>query len=45
MVGELVARISGFGPLQPYLDDDSVEEIWINEPSWVRWTWPVPTLG
>jgi pilus assembly protein CpaF len=35
MVGELVARISGFGPLQPYLDDDSVEEIWINEPSQV----------
>jgi len=35
MIGELVARISGFGPLQPYLDDDSVEEIWINEPSQV----------
>jgi len=24
--------IAGFGPLQPYLDDPSVEEIWINEP-------------
>ncbi len=23
----------GFGPLQPYLDDDSIEEIWINNPS------------
>ena len=25
--------VAGFGPLQPYLDDPSVEEIWINEPS------------
>jgi pilus assembly protein CpaF len=33
MVGELVARVSGFGPLQPFLDDPAVEEIWINEPS------------
>lgn len=33
MVGELVARVSGFGPLQPYLDDDDVEEIWVNDPS------------
>jgi pilus assembly protein CpaF len=24
--------IAGFGALQPYLDDPSVEEIWINEP-------------
>src|SRR5512146_546637 len=32
MVGELVARVSGFGALQPYLDDPQVEEIWINEP-------------
>ena len=24
--------VSGFGPLQPLLDDSSVEEIWINEP-------------
>jgi pilus assembly protein CpaF len=24
--------IAGFGPLQPYLDDPGVEEIWINEP-------------
>ncbi len=30
MVGELVARVSGFGPLQPFLDDPEVEEIWIN---------------
>jgi pilus assembly protein CpaF len=33
MVGELVARVSGFGPLQPYLDDPAVEEVWINDPS------------
>ncbi len=33
LVGELVARVSGFGPLQPYLEDPSVEEIWINDPS------------
>jgi pilus assembly protein CpaF len=31
-VDELVARVAGFGPLQPYLDDPTVEEIWINEP-------------
>ena len=24
--------IAGFGPLQPFLDDPSIEEIWINEP-------------
>jgi pilus assembly protein CpaF len=33
VVGELVARVSGFGALQPYLDDPEVEEVWINEPS------------
>lgn len=32
-VEELVARVSGFGPLQRFLDDPEVEEIWINEPS------------
>jgi pilus assembly protein CpaF len=24
--------VAGFGPLQPYLDDPSVEEIWLNDP-------------
>ncbi|NNG39206.1 CpaF family protein [Flexivirga sp. ID2601S] len=24
--------VLGFGPLQPYLDDPTVEEIWVNEP-------------
>ncbi len=33
VVGELVARVSGFGPLQPLLDDPAVEEVWINDPS------------
>ena len=33
VIGELVARVSGFGALQGYLDDPEVEEIWINEPS------------
>ena len=32
VVGELVARVSGFGPLQRFLDDTEVEEIWINDP-------------
>jgi pilus assembly protein CpaF len=33
VVGELVARVSGFGPLQSFLDDPAVEEVWINDPS------------
>jgi pilus assembly protein CpaF len=33
MVGELVARVSGFGPIQQFLDDPTVEEVWINDPS------------
>ncbi len=32
VVDELVARVAGFGPLQRYLDDPSIEEVWINEP-------------
>ena len=28
----VVDSVSGFGPLQPFLDDAVVEEIWINEP-------------
>lgn len=31
-IDQLVARVAGFGPLQPHLDDPTVEEIWINEP-------------
>ncbi|MGA0566463.1 CpaF family protein [Rathayibacter sp. KR2-224] len=29
---EVLASLTGFGPLQPYLDDPGVEEIWINAP-------------
>ncbi len=32
VVAELIARVAGFGPLQCYLDDPTVEEVWINEP-------------
>ncbi|MBC2933038.1 hypothetical protein [Nocardioides sp. zg-1228] len=46
VVGELVARLSGFGPLQPYLDDPEVEEVWINDPTMIRNRWPhVARLG
>ena len=27
---EVVASITGYGPLQPFFDDPTVEEIWIN---------------
>jgi pilus assembly protein CpaF len=33
VAAELLARVAGFGPLQPYLDDPAVEEVWINDPS------------
>ncbi len=33
VVTELVARVAGFGPLQRFLDDPEVEEVWINDPS------------
>ena len=33
LVEELVARVAGFGPLQRYLDDPEVEEVWVNDPS------------
>lgn len=36
VVGSIVADVAGFGPLQPYLDDPTVEEVWVNEPSLVR---------
>lgn len=32
LVEQIANQISGFGLLQPLLDDSSVEEIWINEP-------------
>lgn len=32
-LGELMARVSGYGPLQRFLDDPEIEEIWVNDPS------------
>jgi len=32
VLDELLARVAGFGPLQRFLDDPSVEEIWVNSP-------------
>jgi pilus assembly protein CpaF len=31
-VRDVLAAVSGYGPLQAYLDDPSVEELWINAP-------------
>jgi pilus assembly protein CpaF len=31
-VKQVLDTVAGLGPLQPYLDDPSVEEIWVNEP-------------
>ncbi len=31
-VREVLATVAGYGPLQPYLDDPTVEELWINAP-------------
>jgi pilus assembly protein CpaF len=31
-VKQVLDAVAGLGPLQPYLDDPKVEEIWINEP-------------
>lgn len=30
--GQVLAGLTGYGPLQPYFDDPTVEEIWINRP-------------
>jgi pilus assembly protein CpaF len=32
IVRDVLGRVAGFGPLQRYLDDPNVEEIWVNEP-------------
>jgi pilus assembly protein CpaF len=31
-VRDVLAQVSGFGPLQPLLDDPTIEEIWLNAP-------------
>ena len=33
VVKDLVDAVAGLGPLQRYLDDDAIEEIWINAPA------------
>src|SRR5439155_13200707 len=32
VVRDVLDRVAGFGPLQRYLDDPEIEEIWVNEP-------------
>lgn len=34
-VRDVLARVAGYGPLQRFLDDPEVEEIWINDPQTV----------
>ena len=31
-IADVIDQVSGFGALQQFFDDDSVEEIWVNEP-------------
>lgn len=31
-VRDVLASVTGYGPLQPYLDDPTVEEVWLNAP-------------
>ncbi|MEU4361958.1 hypothetical protein [Promicromonospora sp. NPDC023987] len=33
VVREISDAVGGFGPLQAYLDDSEIEEIWLNSPS------------
>lgn len=33
VVREVTNAVGGFGPLQPYLDDPEIEEVWLNAPS------------
>ena len=32
---QIIAAVTGLGPLQPLLDDPTVEEVWINSPDGV----------
>ena len=32
VVRDVLDRVAGFGPLQRYLDDPEIEEVWVNEP-------------
>ena len=33
LLSEALQALTGFGVLQPFLDDSLIEEIWINEPN------------
>lgn len=35
VVREVTNAVGGFGPLQPYLDDPEIEEVWLNAPTHV----------
>ena len=32
VVRDVLDRVAGFGPLQRYLDDPEIEEVWVNHP-------------
>ena len=34
---EIEQRLTGYAFLQPFLDDETIEEIWINQPGEIRW--------
>ena len=36
VVRDVLDRVAGFGPLQRWLDDPEVEEVWVNEPSFIK---------
>ena len=36
VVRDVLDRVAGFGPLQRWLDDPEVEEIWVNKPSSIK---------
>lgn len=36
VVRDVLDRVAGFGPLQRYLDDPEVEEVWVNWPTRVK---------
>lgn len=37
LISSLFDKVCGFGEIQQYLDDSSVEEIWINAPDEILW--------
>ncbi len=45
VVRDVLDRVAGFGPLQRWLDDPEVEEIWVNEPGRHPYGWRGPARG